>query len=153
MLSQLNAYYDAYAKELMELYKKASPMAGVWGMGNHPRDDRCNEVFYYNVEKWVKEFLASKPSQEGVEAVVDWLLKLAQIHRDDNTFWFSFAIQTHAKELIPLMSQARALELKAWYDDAYSVQERLPAQQEIYKALGKKAGKTGGKTFGFFRRK
>ena len=51
MLSQLIAYYDEYEKELEELHRKAPATAGLLGMGGHPRDDRCNEIFYYNVEK------------------------------------------------------------------------------------------------------
>ena len=107
MLSQLNAYYEAYEEELMELYQSASPLAGFMGMGGHPRDDRCNDIFYRNIEKWVTEFLNTNPSREDAEAVAEWILKLAQVHRNDKTFWFCFAIQTHSKKLSPLMSRER----------------------------------------------
>ena len=153
MLSQLNAYYDAYEEELMELYKKAPPMAGFLGMGDHPRDDRCNEIFYHNVEKWAKEFLTSDPSRENAEAAVEWILKLAQVHRNDKTFWFCFAIQTHAKKMIPLMSREKAKELQLWYDEAYPKLERLPAQNEVYKVLQKHSGQAGPKGFSLFRKK
>ena len=132
MLSQLCAYYDEYEEKLLKLYEKASPMAGVWGMGNHPKDAPCNEE---------------------AEAVAEWMLRLAEVHRQDKTFWFCFAIQVHAKGLIPLMSREKAHELKNWYDEAYPLRERLPTQRDIYKALEKKSGLHGDKNFGFFRKK
>ena len=153
MLSQLNAYYDAYERELTELYEKASPMAGLLGTGGAPKDDRCHEIFYYNVEKWAKAFLASGPSQADAEAAVEWLLKLAQTHREDKTYWFCFAVQAHARELIPLMSREKALELQKWYNEAYPRVERLPAQKEVYKRLQKQSGQAAGRGFVLFRRK
>lgn len=153
MLSQLNAYYDAYEEELMELYQNASPLAGFMGMGGHPRDDRCNDIFYRNIEKWVAEFLNTNPSREDAEAVAEWILKLAQVHRNDKTFWFCFAIQAHSKKLIPLMSREKALELQKWYDEAYPKLERLPAQNEVYKVLQKHSGHFGFKGQNLFRKK
>ena len=153
MLSQLCAYYDEYEEKLLKLYEKASPMAGVWGMGNHPKDAPCNEEFYENIETWTREFLAGNPSQQEAEAVAEWMLRLAEVHRQDKTFWFCFAIQVHAKGLIPLMSREKAHELKNWYDEAYPLRERLPTQRDIYKALEKKSGLHGDKNFGFFRKK
>ena len=153
MLDQLRAYYDDYEKKLLKLYDKMSPMAGVWGMGNHPKDDPCNEVFYENVEGWTKEFLAGSPSAQEAEEAANWILRLAHEHKADKTFWFCNAIQIHAKGLIPLMGQEEARELQKWYDEAYPALERLPIQREIYKALEKRSGKSGAKKFGFFRKK
>ena len=153
MLDQLLTYYEDYEKKLRKVYEKASPMAGVWGMGNHPKDDPCNEQFYENVENWTKEFLAGSPSQQEAEEAAEWMIRLAQEHRQDKTFWFCYAIQAHAKDLIPLMSQEKALELQKWYDDAYAIPERLPTQQAIYKALAKRSGNAGVKKFGLFRKR
>lgn len=153
MRKQLIAYYEAYETELQELYEKASPMAGFMGMGGHPRDDRCNEIFYNNVGKWVEEFLATNPSQADAEEAAEWILKLAQVHRNDKTFWFCFAIQTHAKKLIPLMSREKTRELQEWYDEAYPKLERLPAQNEVYKVLQKHSGMAGRRGLSLFRKK
>ena len=153
MLDQLQAYYDDYEEKLRKLYDKMSPMAGVWGMGNHPKDDPCNEVFYENVESWTREFLAGSPSSQEAEDAANWILRLAYAQRNKQTFWFCSAIQIHAKGLIPLMGQGAALELQNWYDEAYPVLERLPIQREVYKALEKRSGKAGAKKFGFFRKK
>ena len=153
MLSQLIAYYNAYEEELEELYKNAPPLAGFLGMAGHPKDDRCNDIFYGNVEKWVEEFLAGEPAQADVEVVAEWILKLARIHRNDRTYWFSYAIQTHAKKLIPLMSRDKALELQKYYDEAYPKSERMPAHTEVYKLLQKQSGHAGPKGLGWFRKK
>lgn len=153
MLSQLIAYYDQYEKELEELYRKAPATAGLLGTSGHPRDDRCNDIFYYNVEKWTEEFLKGAPGQADVETVAEWILKLAQVHRQDHTYWFCYAIQAHAKDLIPLMSREKALELQTWYDESYSRVDRLPVHNEVYKLLQKQSGHAGRKGFGWLRRK
>lgn len=153
MLGQLFAYYENYEKELRKLYAKASPMAGILGMGNHPKDAPCNMEFYENVENWTREFLASNPSQPEVEEVAEWMLRLADDHRKDKTYWFASAIQVHTKELIPLMSREKALELYQWYESAYPVKEWLPIQREIHKTLQKQSGQSGPKMRGLFRKK
>ena len=153
MLSQLIAYYNDYEKELEELHKKAPATAGLLGIGGHPKDDRCNEIFFYNVEKWVDRFLKGNPEQADVDAVAEWLLRLADAHRQDHTYWFCFAIQAHARGLIPRMSREKAQELQEWYNEAYPRLDRLPAQNEVYKMLLKHSGKTGPKGLGWFRKK
>ena len=152
MLNQLFAYYDIYERELLALYAKASPFAGILGMGNHPKDDACNEVFYRNVENWAREFLSGAPSQQEAEVAVNWMLKLAYVHRNDKTCMFCYAIQSHAKGLIPLMGQEQALELQKWYDGTYPARDRLPIQWDVYKALEKRSGQAGPKKRGLFRR-
>ena len=153
MLSQLIAYYNEYEKELEELHRKASPAAGLWGMSGHPKDDRCNEIFYYNVEKWVAGFLKSTPDQGEVDMVAEWILKLADVHRQDHTYWFCYALQAHAKKLIPLMSREKARELQSWYNEAYPKVDRLPLQAEVYKLLMKRSGNSGQMGLAWFRRK
>ena len=153
MLSQLIAYYDEYEKKLEELHRKAPATAGLLGMGGHPRDDRCNEIFYYNVEKWVDEFLKGNPAQEDVDTVAEWIVKLADVHRQDNTYWFCYALQAHAKKLLPLMGREKAGELQSWYNGAYPRVDRLPLQTEVYKLLLKRSGNSSQKGFGWLRRK
>ena len=153
MLSQLIAYYDEYEKELEELHRKAPATAGLLGMGGHPRDDRCNEIFYYNVEKWVNEFLKENPGQDEADQVAEWILKLAHVHRQDHTYWFCYALQAHAKKLIPLMSREKVQQLQEWYNEAYPKVDRMPLQVEIYKLLLKHSGKAGSKGFAWFRKK
>ena len=153
MLSQLIAYYDEYEKELEELHRKAPATAGLLGMGGHPRDDRCNEIFYYNVEKWVNEFLKGNPGQAEADQVAEWILKLAHVHRQDHTYWFCYALQAHAKKLIPLMSREKVQQLQEWYNEAYPKVDRMPLQVEIYKLLLKHSGKAGSKGFAWFRKK
>ena len=153
MLSQLIAYYDEYEKELEELHRKAPATAGLLGMGGHPRDDRCNEIFYYNVEKWTNEFLKGNPGQAEADQVAEWILKLAHVHRQDHTYWFCYALQAHAKKLIPLMSREKVQQLQEWYNEAYPKVDRMPLQVEIYKLLLKHSGKAGSKGFAWFRKK
>ena len=153
MLNQLIAYYNAYETELIELYRKAPPMAGFLGMGNHPKNDRCNDVFFENVKKWTEEFLATNSNQEEAEAVVEWILKLADRNRKHVTYWFCYVIQLHTKELIPMIGQKKAMELQAWYNEAYPKNDRLPVHTEIYQLLRKQAGCPEEKGFRWFWKK
>ena len=151
MLDQLQIYYDTYEEKLLKLYEKLSPIAAILGSSNHPKDAPCNEEFYESVEKWIREFLAASPTQEEVEKVTGWILMLAKEHREQKTYWFCYALQGLTRDLIPLISQAKALELQKCFDEAYPKREWLPIQREIYKMLENRSGQAGPKR-GLFRR-
>ena len=151
MLDELQGYYARYEEKLRKLYEKLSPIAAIFGSSDHPKDAPCNEEFYENVENWIKAFLAATPAQQDVEEVAAWVLMLAKENREKKTYWFCYALHGLAKDLIPLMSRGKALELQKQFDDAYPKREWLPIQREIYKLLEKQSGQAGPKR-GLFRR-
>ena len=73
---------------------------------------------------------------------VNWILRAADGCRDRETYWYMYAAQAHALPLIPGMTQEDCRVLLDWYDGAYPPRDRMPVQEQVYKALKKAARKT-----------
>lgn len=140
MLQQLQAMFAAYDEKASQVKKNTKGIGGVWGMGEDPRNHPCHEEFYYQVEQWVKEFLAAQPDRAVVAAVAKFLIGAAAERRDQDSFWFSYAAQAHVMPMISWLEPAVCKELVTYYDSLYTKLERLPVQRNLYKKLVK-AGK------------
>ena len=138
MLEQLKERYKKYAADAEKVAKEASPMAGVWGWGEDPRNDACHTRFYEDIGLWMDAFLASNPSDEVRYQVAEWILCAAAEQGNQNTFWFLYAVQGHCKPLIPLLSKEQRTKLRDYYDAHYPKKDRMPVQKELYKLLSKK---------------
>ena len=119
-------------------------------MGDDPRRHACHEQFYEDVAAWVAAFQAKDPTGEQAEAAVRWILESAAEHRDEDVYWYMYAAQGHAKNLIPRMTAEACAQLAAWYDEAYPALDRMPAQQEVYRLLKRRSGKERNSPAGMF---
>jgi len=156
-LQQLYELYDAYEKKAEKVRSKASRFAGAFNLGDDPRRHECHEQFYDDVEDWVSAFLKEDPSQQEISAAAHWLLETAAAHRDEDVYWYLYAIHAHTKPLIPRLEKEDCRKLLEMYDSTYPVLDRLPAQQEVYRLLKKQSGtkETGdrkNKLLSFFRK-
>ncbi len=136
-LETLYRRYRQYDEELRQARAKASPGAGLMGLGDDPRRHPCNMAFFEDIGIWCGEFLRSEPETAAVEEAVEWILRAAEESRGKETFPFLFAAQGHARALIPLLPARRRGELARWYDRTYPKKQRLPVQEEVYRLLKK----------------
>lgn len=136
-LERLKELYEKYEKAYEEVLKKASPIDGLFGIGEDPRKDPCHMCFYEGVEQWVTGFLADSPDRERAYQASYWILSAAAEYAGEPVYWFMFAAHEHCRKLIPLLSQAQCAELRKLYDDRYPRRERMPLQKQIYDLLCK----------------
>lgn len=139
MLMQLQEQYRAYDEKAAQVRKEAKGFAGMWGMGDDPRRHHCHDVFYEDVGAWVAEFLNTRPNSALVVAAARWILGAAAERREEESFWYTFAAQSHVVPMIPWMRPEECKALADWYDTLYTKIERLPAQRDLYKKLRKAA--------------
>ena len=139
MLQQLKDIYDKYISDLAKAYKDAKPTDGLFGWGDDPRKDPCHMRFYEDAEKWAAAFLASRPSNPEVFEAVRFLLETPDKYREKHCFWFMFAAQGLARDMIPLLEKKQCAALLAYYEDTYPKRERMPVQKEVCKKLKKGA--------------
>lgn len=140
-LEQLQELYALYEPQAKDAKKKSSYFASVLGTGNDHRNHPCHDQFYQGVGTVIQEFLARTPSQQEVAPVLQWLLMTAAEHKEQPTYWYLYAIHGFAAELIELAEPAVCAQLHEKYNKAYPRIERMPVQNNIYKALGKRAKK------------
>lgn len=136
-MNELKEIYTRYYEKAAKVRKKAPPLAGIWGMGNDPRNDACHEDFYEAVEAWVSRFDTSDPA--AVLEAVQWILSAALDHRDEDVYWYLYAAHGLTMPLIPRLAPADCNSLFDWYDASYPKRVRLPVQQQVWKALKKGA--------------
>lgn len=142
MLLQLKGLYEKYKEDLHKVRAKASPIDGLFGMGDDPRRDPCHMRFYEDVEQWVKDFLKTGPGSGEVYEAVHWIITTPASHREEPVFWFEFAAHGLCRELVRRIDPAGCAALQAFYDDHYPRRDRMPVQKEVYKLLKKGAAKS-----------
>ena len=100
---QLEAIYGEYEQRYAQAQKQAGLFAGAFHMGDDPRKDVCNQVFYEALGQWIRDFLDDGPGTEEAEKAAGWILNYPGLHRDSGTYWMAYAAQGHVRELIPLL--------------------------------------------------
>ena len=132
--------FTVYRQDLEACAKKSKPTDGLLGFGRSLKDDSCHDRFDGRVKEAVDGVIAASPTPEDAARAVKALL------RDDMSSWplaaqwMLRAIERHSIPLIPFLSPEAAAEFLKDYGGRYKPWDRLPVQQEIYKALKYQAG-------------
>ena len=136
-MQDLKNRYEQYLAEAEKARQRTGLCDGLFGMGNDPRKAPCHEAFYEFVAQWVDQFMQT---EGDCGEAARWLLKIADAHREQkDIFGYLYAAQGHALPLIGRMDREQAKELLCWYDSAYPRRERMPVQDQVFKALKKAA--------------
>lgn len=133
-LSALEEIYRAYIKKLADVYAHAPIAAGLFGVGDDPRNHSCNDEFYQNVAQWVQDFASHANGQEA-KAAVEWILYQPARQHQKLTYWYMYAAQKHALPLIPLLLHQDKAEIRRQFAQLYPKQTWTPVQQEVYRLL------------------
>lgn len=139
-METLRQLYADYLAEAAEIRKKASAFAGLFGLGDDPRRHPCHEVFYHNVEKWVKSFVDSQPDAQQALEAASFLLEEPRKNTQAEGYWFLYVCVGFVRELIPFLTVQDCKQLSERMNTLYPRRERMPLQQETFKML-QKAGK------------
>lgn len=142
-MQRLKDQYVKYLSEAEQARRKAGLCDGLFGMGNDPRKHPCHGSFYEAVETWAAGFLKENPCGDECAEAAAWILKAADLYRENqDVFWYMYAAQIHALPIIAKLNRADAKHLLQWYDRAYPARDRMPVQDQVYRAL-KKAARPG----------
>ncbi len=139
MVQQMRALYETYTRDVAKVFGEARPADGLFGWGDDPKKDPCHMLFYETLEQWANAFAASEPDREVVYEAVRFMLQAPDQHRDSPCFWFMYAAQGLARDLIPRLSREQCAALREDYDRRYPRRDRMPVQKEVYRLLKKGA--------------
>lgn len=140
-LQTLKDIYEQYPLQLAKVIQDAPPLAGVWGMGDDPRNHPCHNQFYEGVQAFLEQLLASDPSEELVFQVTQWILMTPARYKHHDTYWYMYAAQGLCLGMIDRLSPAHCAQLREAYDANFPKRDRMPVQEKLYKGLKKRAGK------------
>ena len=141
MLQQLQERYRQYDEEANLVRKKASPADGLFGVGNDPKNHPCHEMFYEDIGRWTTAFLASAPTPEQSYAAARFLIAAPVECSSKESYWMMYAAQGWCRELVCRLDAEGCGKLRDVFDDLYPKRDRMPVQQELYKALKRGTGK------------
>ena len=135
-MKQLIEIYEKYLEKAVQVRSKASPFAGIFGMGDDPRKHPCHEMFYEAVQDWMKEFEASQPDAAAALEAVRFILEAPLAHEDNkDVYWFLYAAHGLTMGLISRIGTADCKVLFDWYDHSFPRRNRFPVQQQVWKLL------------------
>ena len=132
--------YDSYFEKALAAEKNRKPTDGMFGIGKKPGDDPCHTEFAEVLEAALKEFAASAPDSAAVSELLAYMYGIPKEHQDPKSvYWMLIAVHGLTAELIPRLGKDEAEVLYREYGAAYRRWERLPVQQQIYRALAQAA--------------
>lgn len=140
-LEQLEQIYREYEEKLSQAVAKAPVFAGAFGMGDDPRKDACNQIFYEQVGQWAAAFRESDPTAREAAQAANWILEYPARHRGSGTYWMTYAAQKHVREFLALVEPNEAEKIRVEFVRLYPKNDRLPVQKEVLRALADRAGK------------
>ena len=141
MLEQLKERYRQYDEEATLVRKKASPADGLFGFGNDPKNHPCHELFYEDIGKWTEAFLQTGPDARDALAAARFLIEAPKTCGSRESYWMMYAAQGWCRELVCRLDAEGCGKLRDVFDDLYPKRDRMPVQQELYKALKRGTGK------------
>lgn len=139
MIQELTEIYDQYGRTLHKVIREAPATAGLFGLGDDPRNHPCHMEFYEAVERWMEVFCKTDPENGPAYQVAELIITAAAKKEGDPTYWFLYAAQGLARPLIARLDRQQCAHLREFYDDRYPKRGRMPVQKELYKMLKKGA--------------
>ena len=135
----LEQAFILYRQDLEDFAKKSKPTDGLLGFGRSLKNDACHDRFDERVKEAVEGICAASPAPEDAAKTVDLLLRYDAREWPLSAQWMLRAIERHTLPLIPLLAPEAAAALQKEYAARYKPWDRLPAQQEVFKALKHRA--------------
>ena len=138
-LQQLQEIYEAYVTHMKSVLQKTGTFDGRWGFGNDPKKDPGHMKFYEDVDHYIDELLQAAPAEEQAFQAAEWIIQTPPKYEKKAVYWCMLAVHGPCKKLVPLLSREHCALLRDFYDAVYLRRNRLPVQEELYKALKKRA--------------
>lgn len=140
-MQQLEERYQRYRDEADLVRKISSPADGLFGFGNDPKNHPCHEQFYDDVGAWMQTFLETRPGAAEAYAAARFILGAPVECAGKESYWMMYAAQGWCRKLVDCLDAPGCAALRDYFDDQYPKRDRMPVQQELYKALKRGAGK------------
>ena len=128
-LTQLQALYTGYIQQCRRLSINAPYGAGILSPARDPRHHPCHREFYDAVGQLISGWVLNPP--EEVEQIIRYMLETPYFYANEDSCWYLFAVQSHAKLLIPLLDRDSSVSVCDWFSRLVPKTQRLPVQEEI----------------------
>ena len=141
MIQQLQSRYRQYDAEAALVRRQSSLTDGLFGFGKDPKNHPCHELFYEDNGKWTRTFLKTRPDTKDSFEAIRFLIAAPKEYSNRESYWMMCAAQGWCRELVDLLDADGCAKLRGLFDELYPKRDRMPVQEELYKALKKRSAK------------
>lgn len=149
LVSALEARINQYISDSDALYRRTAglktALSSVLGGGNENKRSPIHPEFYRDMERLVEQLLAAPPSPEEAEQGMKLLLAPREKGKNLVQYGWLTAIEPLAIPLVQYTEPEVLALLWEEYGRRYPKRERMPRQQELYEAMGRRLGKGRGR--------
>ena len=139
-LDDIKAVCQSYITEAERLESERKIGDGLFGIGRKPADDPCHDKFADDMEKVFSELADEKPGSDLARDILSYIYHLPKEHEKPvSIYWMLNAIHGLTLPVIEFLSPGDAGILASRYASDFRRWDRLPAQEQVYKALKRKA--------------
>ena len=139
-LARLRALYEAYLDKTAALERSQKFGAGWFGLKGGVADDPCHDRFAEELHGFFEDLSASGAESADVREIMEYVISAPQTADAPRAaYWMLIAVQGLTRPLLPLLSAADAGAVGAHLEKLFPRSKRLPVQDELLRALGKRA--------------
>ena len=134
--NEIEQLYQRYLEQAVRAEQDRRPGDGLFGIGKKPADDPCHTQFIEALQTAMQEYAAQEPDPAELREILSFVFRIPTEHREPaSAYWMLLAAHGTVRSLIPLLAPADAAALSEGYGKLYRRWERLPVQQDVFKAL------------------
>jgi len=133
-LARLRKLYETYLDKTITLERDRKPGAGWFGFKGGVADDPCHDRFAEELHVFFEDLSASGAESADVREIMEYVISAPQ-----TAYWMLIAVQGLTRPLLPLLSTADAGAVGAHLEKLFPRSKRLPVQDELLRALGRRA--------------
>ena len=139
-LVRLRALYEAYLDKTAALERSQKFGAGWFGLKGGVADDPCHDRFAVELQAYFASLAASGAESAALREIMEYVVAAPQkMDAPRAAYWMLIAVQGLTRPLLPLLSTADAGAVGAHLEKLFPRSKRLPVQDELLRALGKRA--------------
>ena len=138
--NEIETLYAQYLEQAVEAEQNRRLTDGMFGFGKKPADDPCHTQFIEALQQTLQAYAQSESEPTELKELLSMIFRMPTEHREPKSaYWMLLAAHGTVRELIPKLTPDDAAALTKEYAKLYRKWERLPVQDEVYKALQKAA--------------
>lgn len=139
-LARLRALYEAYLDKTAAVERSQKFGAGWFGLKGGVADDPCHDRFAVELQAYFASLAASGAESAALREIMEYVVAAPQkMDAPRAAYWMLIAVQGLTRPLLPLLSTADAGAVGAHLEKLFPRSKRLPVQDELLRALGRRA--------------
>ena len=139
-MEQVRFLYETYIEQGEKLEANRKFTDGLFGFGKKPSDDPCHANFVQALKEHLEDWTRRGADSARLREAAAFIFQAPKEHEKPlSVYWPLGAAQASVQAVIPGLNREDAQALAEQFKAIYRRWERMPAQEQMLKALEKAA--------------